>query len=135
MMCYCIVDLSCIVKSYTFKYYCLFVFFLMIRRPPRSTRTDTLFPYTTLFRSASVSHWAREGFGRYRLRRCGPSPLRGPLQDRRLTRPQLPSGPGWPGPFPTRPGHFWPCREFRRDPSCCCTPFFIFIKRDRKSVV
>src|SRR3546814_18239494 len=31
-------------------YYCLF-FFLMIRRPPRSTRTDTLFPYTTLFRS------------------------------------------------------------------------------------
>src|SRR3546814_6519459 len=29
---------------------CLF-FFLMIRRPPRSTRTDTLFPYTTLFRS------------------------------------------------------------------------------------
>src|SRR3546814_15152470 len=27
-------------------------FFLMIRRPPRSTPTDTLFPYTTLFRSA-----------------------------------------------------------------------------------
>src|SRR3546814_4394076 len=27
----------------------------MIRRPPRSTRTDTLFPYTTLFRSAVVS--------------------------------------------------------------------------------
>src|SRR3546814_20385226 len=32
-------------------YFC--VFFLMIRRPPRSTRTDTLFPYTTLFRSFS----------------------------------------------------------------------------------
>src|SRR3546814_8152411 len=31
----------------------LFYFFLMIRRPPRSTRTDTLFPYTTLFRSAA----------------------------------------------------------------------------------
>src|SRR3546814_8107090 len=30
-------------------------FFLMIRRPPRSTRTDTLFPYTTLFRS-HVAH-------------------------------------------------------------------------------
>src|SRR6056297_3694731 len=29
-----------------------FFFFLMIRRPRRSTRTDTLFPYTTLFRSA-----------------------------------------------------------------------------------
>src|SRR3546814_10155967 len=31
---------------------CLCFFFLMIRRPPRSTRTDTLFPYTTLFRSS-----------------------------------------------------------------------------------
>src|SRR3546814_15261643 len=29
------------------------IFFLMIRRPPRSTRTDTLFPYTTLFRSGN----------------------------------------------------------------------------------
>src|SRR3546814_6213398 len=29
----------------------MWFFFLMIRRPPRSTRTDTLFPYTTLFRS------------------------------------------------------------------------------------
>src|SRR3546814_6641267 len=29
----------------------IYFFFLMIRRPPRSTRTDTLFPYTTLFRS------------------------------------------------------------------------------------
>src|SRR3546814_14498335 len=31
-----------------------FFFFLMIRRPPRSTRTDTLFPYTTLFRSGGA---------------------------------------------------------------------------------
>src|SRR3546814_7942829 len=31
----------------------MYVVFLMIRRPPRSTRTDTLFPYTTLFRSAA----------------------------------------------------------------------------------
>src|SRR3546814_17675382 len=29
----------------------------MIRRPPRSTRTDTLFPYTTLFRSSQASVW------------------------------------------------------------------------------
>src|SRR3546814_19838895 len=29
-------------------------FFLSIRRPPRSTRTDTLFPYTTLFRSTGT---------------------------------------------------------------------------------
>src|SRR3546814_10330132 len=31
-------------------------FFLRIRRPPRSTRTDTLFPYTTLFRSPCENH-------------------------------------------------------------------------------
>src|SRR3546814_666331 len=35
--------------------YILLFFFLMIRRPPRSTRTDTLFPYTTLFRSAAAA--------------------------------------------------------------------------------
>src|SRR3546814_14312177 len=33
----------------------------MIRRPPRSTRTDTLFPYTTLFRSASLRPRFRPG--------------------------------------------------------------------------
>src|SRR3546814_13666378 len=33
---------------------CSWFFFLMIRRPPRSTRTDTLFPYTTLFRSPEL---------------------------------------------------------------------------------
>src|SRR3546814_3279279 len=38
-------------------------FFLMIRRPPRSTRTDTLFPYTTLFRSRTASaRWHRAKF-------------------------------------------------------------------------
>src|SRR3546814_17513788 len=36
-------------------YLCVRVFFLMIRRPPRSTRTDTLFPYTTLFRSGALT--------------------------------------------------------------------------------
>src|SRR3546814_5966744 len=43
---------------------CIFMsfFFLMIRRPPRSTRTDTLFPYTTLFRSTlRVSRDSRRG--------------------------------------------------------------------------
>src|SRR3546814_17907975 len=38
-----------ICQRYLYVY--LFFCFLMIRRPPRSTRTDTLFPYTTLFRS------------------------------------------------------------------------------------
>src|SRR3546814_12477023 len=35
-------------------FFYVFFFFLMIRRPPRSTRTDTLFPYTTLFRSVGA---------------------------------------------------------------------------------
>src|SRR3546814_14944539 len=41
-------------------------FFLMIRRPPRSTRTDTLFPYTTLFRSdlQPARHAGARGFQR-----------------------------------------------------------------------
>src|SRR3546814_20459307 len=37
--------------------YLFYCFFLMIRRPPRSTRTYTLFPYTTLFRSR-CSEWS-----------------------------------------------------------------------------
>src|SRR3546814_12506378 len=42
-----------------FLFYC-HVFFLMTRRPPRSTRTDTLFPYTTLFRSNIHEYQAKE---------------------------------------------------------------------------
>src|SRR3546814_14458222 len=48
LMCGCYIYIS-VISSYSY----FFVFFLMIRRPPRSTRTDTLFPYTTLFRSES----------------------------------------------------------------------------------
>src|SRR3546814_19175643 len=40
---------------------CIFFFFLMIRRPPRSTRTDTLFPYTTLFRSVRLARAQAQG--------------------------------------------------------------------------
>src|SRR3546814_1016972 len=60
----CCTILSCILCS------CLF-FFLMIRRPPRSTRTDTLFPYTTLFRSGRQAPlWPQGGrTGRRRGRR------------------------------------------------------------------
>src|SRR3546814_13978018 len=48
----------------------LFVFFLMLRRPPRSTRTDTLFPYTTLFRSivALAQRHKRYGVGMIHLK-------------------------------------------------------------------
>src|SRR3546814_9000657 len=52
----------------------------MIRRPPRSTRTDTLFPYTTLFRSHCRSprrcprRWGRHGFHRCRCRAGSSAP-------------------------------------------------------------
>src|SRR3546814_19401226 len=45
------VSLICVDLDGIFVFFLFFFFFLMIRRPPRSTRTDTLFPYTTLFRS------------------------------------------------------------------------------------
>src|SRR3546814_17157583 len=55
LLCVCII-LLCVGSSFFCVCSCIccvcLFFFLMIRRPPRSTRTDTLFPYTTLFRSA-----------------------------------------------------------------------------------
>src|SRR3546814_10239537 len=45
----------CLYTCVTFSRF--FFFFLMIRRPPRSTRTDTLFPYTTLFRSPDLREY------------------------------------------------------------------------------
>src|SRR3546814_1893498 len=60
-------------------------FFLMIRRPPRSTRTDTLFPYTTLFRSLRAAALSAAG----RRRRAAPA-------DGRLRSPSAP-GFGPPG--------------------------------------
>src|SRR3546814_13713745 len=56
-----------------------FFFFLMIRRPPRSTLTDTLFPYTTLFRSVALATGLPGEFGwlagvvTYLTRMIGPS--------------------------------------------------------------
>src|SRR3546814_14593756 len=65
---------------YSFLCFYVFVmlfFFLMIRRPPTSTRTDTLFPYATLFRSACSavlpSAWdASVHLRAIRLYGCGP---------------------------------------------------------------
>src|SRR3546814_12828790 len=37
----------------------------MLLRPPRSTRTDTLFPYTTLFRSQVVTKWPKSNWASY----------------------------------------------------------------------
>src|SRR3546814_18990988 len=64
-------------------------FFLMIRRPPRSTRTDTLFPYTTLFRSDPDA-------GRWPDRDPQPGPWRGAgnRTRRRGDRPRYGGGDG-----------------------------------------
>src|SRR3546814_1762196 len=69
--------------------------FLMIRRPPRSTRTDTLFPYTTLFRSAH-RHLVR----RFRARDAGVIDL-ATVDGRDLAR-QHAAGAGDPGRRPQR---------------------------------
>src|SRR3546814_16023019 len=58
MICFCVTCLMCNSCAHIFCTVSLiffFFFFLMIRRPPRSTRTDTLFPYTTLFRSVGLA--------------------------------------------------------------------------------
>src|SRR3546814_10305311 len=44
----------CVSLSLMFLFIFVCIFFLVLRLPPRSTRTDTLVPYTTLFRSAAV---------------------------------------------------------------------------------
>src|SRR3546814_20701480 len=54
----------------------LVIFFLMIRLPPRSTRTDTLFPYTTLFRSHAEEGQSRPRHDAEDLHRAGESRLR-----------------------------------------------------------
>src|SRR3546814_11779357 len=73
-----------------YDYVSLILFFLMIRRPPRSTRTDTLFPYTTLFRSRRRAGplpdpllQARAGT-RNRATHCRRSQSAQPLDDRHL---------------------------------------------------
>src|SRR3546814_13991423 len=70
--------------------FCLLIFFLMIRRPPRSTRTDTLFPYTTLFRSIGHFTWPvrilAAGFTRKQDRKRPDGPNRSEKGDHPVTR-------------------------------------------------
>src|SRR3546814_18220720 len=58
--------MSCFMEFVICAFSCLSIyylfFFLMIRRPPRSTRTYTLFPYTTLFRSRAFFMAEKFGF-------------------------------------------------------------------------
>src|SRR3546814_9034640 len=97
----------------------MLVVFLMIRRPPRATRTDTLFPYTTLFRSRDWTPPCRECGAAYRPRqwefssasaRRPRGSLTGQDQDGGGRR-ELPAGgehcvsPGGPGECPRSEEH------------------------------
>src|SRR3546814_16851888 len=96
----------------------LLLFFLMIRRPPRSTRTDTLFPYTTLFRScrkgwrsplpcsAPACPTISSASSTSIIRRCRPRPPRR-KDDCRIWRPRMTIWsrrwrPSWPPRRPRR---------------------------------
>src|SRR3546814_16768799 len=74
---------------------CYFFFFLMIRRPPRSTRTDTLFPYTTLFRSTRAARSSRP-------RRDGTPRSAPPAPACRPARCRRSPTSAFPGSAPTR---------------------------------
>src|SRR3546814_10352457 len=64
----------------------------MIRRPPRSTRTDTLFPYTTLFRSEPLFLWEDRAAGRSKQLQATPQSVLTWI-NKRLKSNALP-GPG-----------------------------------------
>src|SRR3546814_15316220 len=82
----------------------IYFFFLMIRRPPRSTRTDTLFPYTTLFRS-DAGAVARPAAVRLGL----------PARRRDFLRREPPIYPLWHGlSGPRRPAALRTCGGFAR---------------------
>src|SRR3546814_8752001 len=84
----------------------LLLLFLMIRRPPRSTRTDTLFPYTTLFRSRRPVHDRHTqdspGDGRGRGPACAAAPSLPDQQAPDLDE-DLKNGPGAHGQGQRRP--------------------------------
>src|SRR3546814_9142661 len=91
-------------------FFVFFFFFLMIRRPPRSTRTDTRFPYTTLFRS-EMTEWSsslarRSPCARFDWRNPATRPCRDASSGFRRRRQDRvgqdecrTARPGSPGPF------------------------------------
>src|ERR1039457_3424156 len=83
--------------SYFFFFFYSFFFFLMIRRPPRST----LFPYTTLFRSAGgLAGACRRGRGQDRV---GRGRIRDPRLQAQAARAAARRPAGGPGPARSRP--------------------------------
>src|SRR3546814_2875195 len=94
------------------------MFFLMIRRPPRSTRTDTLFPYTTLFRSRR--QWSSSRANTYRREGCGLPRGSGALWRARPVRLMRRAGrpePWQPPPLCSDPESLQ--RYADPDPNCC----------------
>src|SRR3546814_14839386 len=85
-----IILLCCDIVRVAYDFYLFF--FLMIRRPPRSTRTDTLFPYTTLFRSTLrrwLQAWLAQNLGIAANLRF-PTPSEFTWELLRADRPELP---------------------------------------------
>src|SRR3546814_16560405 len=105
----------------------------MIRRPPRSTRTDTLFPYTTLFRSLSYRHSFAVAISRMKGHEDGGTCS---LEWRKLFRPQ---GPALSAKFLRKEViqpqvHLrLPCYDFTpvAEPTVVACPTFGFAKRLR----
>src|SRR3546814_17550627 len=96
------------------RFWCsLIFFFLMIRRPPRSTRTDTLFPYTTLFRSPDIliatPHSATHGYhpavlpGIFRPLACELYYIPALLQEPSVAPRYTPADPGQASPNQPHP--------------------------------
>src|SRR3546814_6733640 len=80
--------------------FCCF-FFLMIRRPPRSTRTDTLFPDTTLFRSVRLGQvYAGPGHHRPSAAEQGQGHFQGRRAAAEVRRPQQAASPPDPDALP-----------------------------------
>src|SRR3546814_20868248 len=115
------------------------VFFLMIRRPPRSTRTDTLFPYTTLFRSCPLLRpQIDDGEGQRRSqqkrdharRRLAQMVLQRLQEDYRASQRDTKRQPGQTHHPPPdrlrsrhgRPHHVQPQRHHPGPPDCTTTP-------------
>src|SRR3546814_5562722 len=102
------------------------MFLLMLRRPPISTRTDTLFPYTTLFRSA-----CRRSARRQWQRAIQAAPLPPPLalrngnggSPRHAHRVHIGRACEAAGQSPAPAGHIkehWQWRDGSRSPPCPC---------------
>src|SRR3546814_17444998 len=97
--------------SDTYNFYVFFL--LMIRRPPRSTRTDTLVPYTTLFRSAAARTRRRNpATERHRTGQAVPAAAAGPPSarpGRRRCGPwNVTEGDQHVRTTPTQPGRYRP---------------------------